>query len=143
LFNWVLEELKAEGQFTLEDFEFDLEKNYFRFLYAAYSDSPLNIYSFDVTKENGSASLSTNTGIYVKQTSQESLDKLRKVISDFSDPFDLSEFNIEIEDDDEEMWTIRIDCSDESLDYLPTIKQMSRVVKQILKKAGVKQKSSS
>jgi len=144
LFNYMLEKLGVKGEFWLDDFDFDLEENYFMFHYCARSDNLYNIYSFDVTKEPGRVSLSTNTGFYINEVGQEALNKLKQVAEnhDFETPkgFDyVDEIDVEIEEG-EEMWTLRINCWTEALGELPTIKQVSQLVKRICKKAGIEQK---
>jgi len=143
-FNYILDKLGVKGEFWLDDFDFDLEENYFMFFYCARSDDLYNIYSFDVTKEPGRVSLSTNTGFYINEVGQEALNKLKQVAQnhDFETPkgFEyVDEIDVEIEED-EEMWTLRINCWTEALEELPTIKQVSQLVKQICKKAEIKHK---
>ncbi|MEM2292727.1 MAG: hypothetical protein QXS74_08275 [Nitrososphaeria archaeon] len=140
--NYIPDKLGVKrGEFALEDFDFSLEDSYFMFDYAAKSNAKYDIDSFNVTKETGQVSLSIETGFYVNKVSQEALNKLKQLIKDYEfdslEGFeDVDSVNVEI-DEFEEIWILRINCWAETLEELPTIKQVSRVIKRACKEAGI------
>jgi hypothetical protein len=144
LFDYIPNKLGVKGGFCLQDFDVNFEENYFMFYYSATPDNPSNIDSFDVTKEPGCVSLSTNTGFYVDEVGLEALNKLKQVAKkqDFKLPNgfeDVDDIDVEIEEN-EEMWTLRINIWAEILEDLPTLKQVSQLIKRICRKAGISQK---
>jgi hypothetical protein len=145
LFRYFLRKLQAEGQHTIEDFYFDFEKDYWMFLFDPVS-SRLIVDYFDVTKQDGQVSLTTNSVIMINEVSEKSLNKLKEVVEehDFKLPihgFDyVDEVDAEIEENDETV-TLRINCWMESFEELPTLKQVSQLIHQIFRKSGIKRKS--
>jgi hypothetical protein len=139
----VLNRLQVNGQFSLDDFCSNLDDNYFMFLFSARSDSLYDIYSFDVTKEDEQISLTTNTVLPLKEITPQMLEKLNQVIEarDFETPqgFEsVDEVEFEVEESDKENSTLTLSIWTESLEDLPTIKQVSQLVKRIFRKAGIK-----
>jgi len=134
------EKLGVKGLFRLDDFDFDLDEDYFMFAYSALSGSNLLVDAFYVWLERGGKTLSAHSIIEVNEVDKRSLDKLKEAIKDFDTPEgfqELEEFNVEIEEE-EEFWTLKVDCVVETLDYLPSIRQVSRFLRQIFKKAGIR-----
>jgi hypothetical protein len=139
LFNEVLEKLEVKGLYVLEDFEAKLDEDYIFFAYSALVGCNLHIDSFYLTID-GLKTLTTNSLIDVKKVSRQALGKLKELVQNIVEPeefVDLEDYNIEIEEE-EEFWTLKIDCMAESLDYLPSVKQVSRFVERIFKKAGIR-----
>jgi hypothetical protein len=139
LFNEVLEKLEVKGLYVLEDFEAKLDEDYIFFVYSALVGCNLHIDSFYLTID-GLKTLTTNSLIDVKKVSRQALGKLKELVQNIVEPeefVDLEDYNIEIEEE-EEFWTLKIDCMAESLDYLPSVKQVSRFVERIFKKAGIR-----
>lgn len=139
LFNEVLEKLEVKGLYLLEDFETKLDEDYIFFAYAALAGCNLHVDSFYLTID-GLKTLTTNSLIEVEKVSKQALGKLKELVQNIVEPeefLNLEDYNIEIEEE-EEFWTLRIDCMAESLDYLPSVKQVSRFVEQIFKKAGIR-----
>lgn len=144
LFNEVLEKLDVKGLYKLEDFEFNLDERYMRFFYDAVTDD-LKIHAFDIILQNGSKHLTTFTYIEVGENEKRALESLKDYIQailgeldQLPEEFEYAEdYNIEIIEE-EELWTLQIDCIADSFDDFPSIKRMSNFVKQIFKKVGIK-----
>ena len=142
LFNKVLENLEVKGLYTLEDFGIDLDENYMWFFYAALVGCNLLIDGFYIDLKPGLKRLTTNSYIEVKKVNSKVLGKLKKLVQSVEVPeeFDeIEDYNIEIEED-EEFWTLKIDCTAESLNYLPSVNRISEFVEQVFKKAGIEYK---
>ena len=142
LFDNILEKFDAKGLYIIADFDYNLDEYYYFFVYDSLKGNPLFIDSFHVAIfEPGELKrLTTHSLIDVKKNKERSLEKLKKIAVDIDicEKFDHLEDNtIEIEEDDE-IWSLRIDLYAESLDYLPSIKQVSKLVKQIFKNSGIK-----
>jgi hypothetical protein len=140
LFNEILENLKVQGLYTLGDFSVNLDKNYIFLSYDALVGCNLQIDGFYVTLQPGVRTLTTNSYIEVKKVNNEALRKLKKLVRSVEVPeeFDeLEDYDIEIEED-EEFWTLRIDCTAESFNYLPSVNRISEFVERTFKKAGIK-----
>ena len=140
LFNNVLESLEVKGLYTLSDFDVNLDENYMMFYYAALVGCNLQIDGFYITLEPGLKTLTTNSYIDVKQVKSEVLSRLKKFTRSVEVPEEFGElegYNIEIEEN-EEFLTLRIECTAESLNYLPSINRISKFVEQIFEKAGIK-----
>ena len=139
VFNRVLEILEVKGLYTLTDFDIDLDENYMWFSYAALIGCDLQVDALYVDLRPGLKTLTTNSYIEVKEVNNKALKKLEKLVRTVEVPEEferLEDYNIEIEED-EEFWTLRIDCTDESLNYLPSVKRISEFVAQVFKKAGI------
>jgi len=140
LFNEVLEKLEVKGCYVLADIDVDLDKSYMFFYYTALRGCKLQIDSFAITLEPGIVTLSTSSLIEAAKIDAKALRKLKKIIKDAELPVDmenyLEDYNIEIQE--EEFWDLKIDCTAESLGCLPSVKGMSKFVKQIFKKAGIR-----
>jgi len=140
LFNEVLENLEVKGLYTLSDFDIDLDENYMWFSYDALVGCNLQIDGFYVTLKPGVKTLTTNSYIEVKKVNNKALRKLKKLVRSVEVPeeFDeLEDYDIEIEED-EEFWTLKIDCTAESFNYLPSVNRISEFVERAFKKAGIK-----
>lgn len=138
LFKNVLGKVKAEGQFEVDiaNVEINWEDEYFRFRFDA-ATKDYSVDSIEVMKEDGSYNLSTNTGIRLDDTKANSFDDLKAVVESMGNPFEVDECRIHL-DDGEDFCDLVIDCWDESIEYLPTVKQVDRVIKKILKKAKIR-----
>jgi hypothetical protein len=144
LFDEILENLNVKGLYTLSDLDVNLDENYMFFWYDALVGCDLQIDGFYVTLEPGVKTLTTNSYIEVKKVNNKALGKLKKLVRSIEVPeeFDeLEDYNIEIEEA-EEFWILKIDCTAESLNYLPTVDGMSKFVERIFKKAGIKYKTA-
>lgn len=140
LFNNVLEKLGVKGLYVLEDLEVDLDEDYIFLIYDALAGCNLHIDCFDLTLKSGLKTLSTRSLIKVEKINKQTLEKLKELVRSVAEPeefVDLEDYHIEIEED-EEFWTLRIDCMAEALDYFPSVKRISKFVGQLFKKAGVK-----
>jgi hypothetical protein len=135
LFNKILEILKVKGLYTLEDFGIDLDENTMWFFYAALLDCNLQINNFYVQINPGLKYLDTKSYIDFEKVNDKSLEKLDKLIESVKVPeefYELEDYKIEIDEDG-----LKIECTAESLSYLPSVKKLSEFVKQIFKKAGI------
>ncbi|MBT0160191.1 hypothetical protein G4O51_09425 [Candidatus Bathyarchaeota archaeon A05DMB-2] len=140
LFNEVLEKLGAKGLFTLEDLCFDLDEDWFNFIFDGLSGNNLLVDNFDVKLKPGSKRVTTRSYINVEEVSAQALGKLKEVVEDVMEPVefaDCEDFNVDVRED-EEIWTLEVDYWAASWVYLPGIKNVSKLVKDIFKKAGIK-----
>lgn len=144
LFGEILEKLQAKGLFVLEDLSFDLDENSFTFSYSALNGSDLYIDSFYLALSPGLKSLTASCSLDVTKVSKKSLEKLKHVAEGFEAPaeFDeLEQYYFEIEELDEELWTLFIQCEAEYMGDFPSIKQLSHAAEEILKKAGIRSRT--
>lgn len=144
LFNEILENLKVKGLYALGDFDVNLDENYMFFSYDALVGCNLQIDGFYVTLEPGVTTLTTNSYIEVKKVNKKVLGKLKKLIRSAEVPEEFDEldgYDIEIEEG-EEFWALRIDCTAESLNYLPSVNRISEFVDQVFETAGMKYKKA-
>jgi hypothetical protein len=143
LFNEILEKLEVKDLYALEDFELNPDEDYIYFAYAALEGNNLQVTSFALWM-NGLTTLRTESVIVTEKVNKQSLDKLKEVVKDdliAPGTFRyLEDYTIDIDYEDDELWNLIIECTAVSIDHLPSIKQVSRFVKQILKKAGIQQK---
>lgn len=140
LFNNVLEKMDVKGLYTLEDFEFDLDENYMWLNYSALADCDLKIDTFDITIRPGLKTLTTYSCIEAGKANQRILEDLKSFIQTIQVPAEfeyLEDYNIEIIEE-EEFWTLKIDCTADSFNNLPSIKRISRFVDLIFKKFKIK-----
>ena len=140
LINKVLENLEVKGLYTLSDFGIELDENSMWFLYDALVGCNLQIDQFYVQINPGLKYLDTKSYIEVKKVHSKVLEKLEKLVHSVEVPeeFDLLEdYKIEIEEE-EELWTLKIDCTAMYLNYLPSVNRISEFVDQVFKKAGIK-----
>lgn len=142
-FNQVLEELNAKGFFAIEDFEYDLEENYFTFRYAGLQGSDFCIDGMSLTLKPNEISLRTESTIDVRSISKSSLEKLKQAVKKFDEPEGLTfawleNYSVDLEADDEEFWTLVVNCEGDCFDNFPTIEEISSVVKTLLTQAGIK-----
>lgn len=140
LFNKILEKMEVKGLYRLEDFDFNLDKNYMLFYYSALAGCNLKIDAFDVTIQPGFKSLTTYSYIEVGKANKGILGDLKRFIQTVQVPeeFDyLEDYDIEIIEE-ETFWILQINCTADSFDNLLSIKEISRFVGQVFKKVGIK-----
>ena len=140
LFNDILGKLEVKDLYVLMGFEFNYDEHFVYFHYAALEGNNLQVNSFALWL-NGLTTLRTESLIETEKVNKQSLDKLKEVVKDDliePDTFGyLEDYTIDIDCEDDEMWNLMIECTAVSIDHLPSIKQVSRFVKQILKRAGI------
>lgn len=145
IFNEVLENLEVKGLYTLGDLDTDLDENYMWLSYAALRGCNLLIDQIDITLKSGLKGLTTHSYIEVKKVNNKVLGKLKELVESIEIPprefGDVTDYKIEVEEDDE-FWHLRVDFTDESLSYLPSVKGISKFVERIFKKAGIKNKKA-
>lgn len=140
-FRYFLRKLKAEGLYSISDFCFDFEKDYWWFLFDNVGDDSI-LDGFDVTKQDGQVSLTVNSTISLNGVSMWSLNRLKEIIEekDYETPskgFDaIDEVDIELEENDETC-RLNITCWMESFEELPSLDNVSKIVRQILRKARI------
>ncbi|MEM2108780.1 MAG: hypothetical protein QXL10_05810 [Candidatus Bathyarchaeia archaeon] len=140
--NEVLEKLGVKGLFTLEDFSFNIDERRFNFVFDCLSGSNLLIDYFDIQVEPGSIWVTTYLSISAEETDAEALSKLKEAVEDVSEPAafaDCEDFSVKIEED-EAIYTLKVDYMTDDWDYLPSIKHVVKLVKDIFKKAGIREK---
>lgn len=136
-----LVKLKAEGEFNLDsaNVEWDLEKDYF----SANFDLCSKNYSFfriNVRKEDGRYNLGTYWSVAVEETKDGSFDTLVEVAESADCPFDVEDYRVDVDSNDEECCNLAIEYWADSIEDLPSLKEADRFIKQILKKAKIIQK---
>jgi hypothetical protein len=146
LFDDIEERLGVKGMFGFDSIDFDLSKDFFCFNYSALMGSNLYIESFYFTLDKGIPALATNTAIFCDKERKEALDRLKTTFKNRANieppEFgDLETYDISLEEETEDMWSIDIECVGESIEDLPTLKQISRIIKRIFKKAGIKREA--
>ncbi|MEM2888127.1 MAG: hypothetical protein QXR42_01440 [Candidatus Bathyarchaeia archaeon] len=140
LFNKILEKMDVKGLYTLGDLEFDLDENSMLFYYDALAGSSLYIDAFGLTIQPGLKTLTTYSHIDIEKLDKQILEKLKHLVNNFELPeeFDcLEDYDIEIEGE-EEFWTLKIDCTADSLHSLPSIREISQLVGQLFGRVGIK-----
>jgi hypothetical protein len=143
LFNDLLERLGAKGLYLLEDFDYDLEECEFTFSYSALVGNKLSVDSIWVTVEPGLKSLRAESIIDMEKIRQESIEKLKQIAKDFEEPsefMDLENFDVNVEDEIEGIASLVIECQAETLEDIPNINVISRVLRKLLKNAGITRK---
>jgi hypothetical protein len=138
LFNDVLSKVKAEGKFTVDiaNVEINWEDDFFSFHFDSATDD-YNITNLLVRKEDGTFCLSTYTSVQLKETKNNCFDDLKAAAESAGNPFSVGECRIYGEDSFDDSCYLVIDCFDGSLECLPTVKQVDRVIKRILRKAKI------
>lgn len=143
VFNDLPRQVGAEGQLSLDpDIEFNWNGDHFRVSFDVKSGNKSSICRVDFIKQDSLYCFSTNTMIDSSETSIKSMEKLESMLAEICDPFDSEEFNIQIDKSPTEpgenlLWTLTIDCWEESPEAWPELKQVDKFVKRILKKASV------
>jgi hypothetical protein len=142
LFNEILERLEVKGLYVLEDLDIDLDKNYMFFSYTALRGCDLRIEEFHITLDPGLKTLTTTSYIEVKKVNKQVLGKLKELVQsvevseELGELSDLEDYNIKIEEG-EEFWYLKIECTGESLDCLPSVSKVSKFVERVFKEAGI------
>jgi len=143
LLNEILEKLKVKGLYVLEDFWISSDEDYMTFAFDALRGSNLEVDSFHIQLEHGISGIATLLAFTYftseNESETETMSKKLKDIVDNADPplefEELDGYEIEIE----EPGVLTITCTGESIEYLPSPIVISKFVKKILKKAGIKQ----
>lgn len=144
LINNILKELNAEGLFVASDMSIDLDDNRIWIYYEALVNSNLFVDSFDVTF-TGMKRLTADYIVVVDEGDDKTLDQLeehamiiRHTSSELPEEFrDLDPWEIFVLAQDETSICLRVDFSEESLGYLPSIPVISEFFEKILVSAGV------
>lgn len=136
-----LTKLKAKGPFSIDaaNVEWDIEKDCFSVILCPDS-SDYNFYMINVMKKNGVYNLGTYTTISIEETKEGSFDRLVEVAEAISCPFDVDDYSVDAGDCDEERCSLSIEYWADSLEYLPSLKEADRFIKQIFKQAKVTRK---
>ncbi len=139
----VLELLQAEGLFTLTELSCDLDESSFDFSYDALNGSNLCVDQFFVTMGHELKSLRAYSIIDAAKVGKKSLEKLEKLVEEIEQPkefYDVEEYDIDIMPG-EEYPSLVIRCDAESLGDFPNVKELSRFVERLFKKAGILKKT--
>lgn len=136
-----LAKLKAKGPFSIDsaNVEWAIEKDYFSVILCPDS-ADYNFYMINVRKETGRYNLGTYATVEVEQTKEGSFDRLVEVAESITCPFDVDDYSVDADASDEETCTLSIEYWADSIEYLPSLKEADRFIKQILKRAKVTQK---
>jgi hypothetical protein len=143
LSNQVLDRLEVKGLYVPGDVGIDFDENDLWLQYDAIRGCNLKIDEFCVWIGKV-VTLRTSSYIEVKKVNSNALTKLQKVVQNVEAREEFSglnidkdeECNIKIEED-EEFWTLVIECTVGSFGNLPSLKRMSKFVEQIFKKTGI------
>ncbi len=139
----ILRTFGAEGLFRADsaNTEFNLDADFLSILYdpntcKARKEFP-SIHNLLVRKEDGQFLIGAMTYTDENETSPESLAKLADLAEETENPFDCEEFRIEFDEGFDGHGTLTVDCWSSAIDELPKVKQLSKFVDKLLKKAGV------
>ncbi|MDG6222939.1 MAG: hypothetical protein IAX21_00910 [Candidatus Bathyarchaeota archaeon] len=137
LFNPILDKLGVKGLYLLNDMEFDIDDNSLSISFNAHKDCNLHIDEFNIWLESGGPSILASS--YV-ETEKINIEKLRKLIEkadcpETEDYAELDTFETSMLDEDEEIATIQINLSAETVDDFPSIETLSIFVEKLLTKA--------
>ena len=144
LFNDILDRLEAKGLFTASDMEFDLDEMRIWVYFEAFRDCELYVDSFDLTL-TGLQRITATYLVDVEKVDDATVDRIIDIAQDigWSEGLELPESFYDIMDssidvvDEDEFLRLNIDITEENINYLPTIPDISEVFKQIMEKAGV------
>ena len=139
LIDKILKELNAEGLFVASDMEIDLDENSIWINYDALLGSNLFVDSFDVTF-SGLKSLTADCIIEVDEDDDTILGKIeehamriRRTSSELPEEFlDLDPWEFFVLEQDEISICLRVEFSEESLGYLPSIPVISEFFEKVL-----------
>lgn len=144
LFDKILKELKAEGQFHVTDMEIDPDDNSIWIYYDRLMGSSLFVDSFDVTF-TGLKRLTADCLVEVDEEDYETLGKveehtrrIKRSGKELPEEFgDLDFLEIIVLSQDETNICLRANFSEESRDWLPSIPAISEFFEKVLASAGV------
>lgn len=144
LFNDILERLEAKGLFCASDMEIDLDEMSIWVYFDALRGCDLYVHSFDLTL-TGLQRLTATYLVDVDKVDDDAVDRIidfdqvigwkegLELPESFHDVMDSSIAVVDVN----EFLRLNIDITEEFINYLPTIPDISEVFKRILEKAGV------
>jgi hypothetical protein len=137
LFKDAADAVKAEGEYEIDiaNIEIVWDTNYFRFRFDTRNPEYM-FGSFEFTKEDERYNVSTYTYLSQENTADGSFDELNDVVESYALPFD--EFNMYTDSyEGDDCCTLTIDVWSDQLEELPSLKQINKDLKKILKKAKI------
>lgn len=137
LFKDAADAVKAEGEYEIDIANIAIvwDTNYFRFRFDTRNPEYM-FGSFEFTKEDERYNVSTYTYLSQENTADGSFDKLNDVVESYALPFD--EFNMYTDSHEgDDCCTLTIDVWSDQLEDLPSLKQINKELKKILKKAKI------
>ena len=140
----ILKELNAEGHFNASDMTIDLDDNSIWIYYVRLQGSNLFVDSYDVTF-TGLKSLTADCILHVDEDDYETLGRIeehalriRSTGEELPEEFrDLDPWDVFVLAQDETSICLRVDFSEESLGWMPSIPAISEFFEKVLKNAGV------
>jgi len=143
LFNDLLERFEAKGLFVHNDMDINFDKMSLWISFEALTGCDLYVHSFDISLM-GLVRLEATYHVEIEKVDDLAIRRMRNIVDnvresiDLPDSFqDLMEFVVDI-DEYEESIILGVDITEESLDYLPLVPDISILFKQILDKSGLK-----
>ena len=138
IFNNVLEKMGVKGLYLVDDFGYNLEKHDLWLHCVGFERSNLAVDAFHIhlKSDSGGPTLETYSYIEIEKINSEKLEKLKKLIEQVDLPVEFCDIdNIDlIIDENEERVTLQINLEAESLDDLPSLKVISRLISKSLGK---------
>lgn len=142
LFNDLLERFEAKGLFVHNDMDINFDEMSVWISFEALTGCDLYVHSFDISLM-GLARLEATYHVEIEKVDDLAIRRMRNIVDnvresiDLPDSFQDLEFVVDI-DEYEESIILRVDITEESLDYLPLVPDISILFKQILDKSGLK-----
>lgn len=133
-FEKIPQELGGEGLFVLEDFDFSLVEDHFWFSYAATQESNLWITSFQFAMNHDDNTITCNFYVNFEKEDEKSLENLECEAANYFEELDPEHYSYEVTEDG-----ISIEYTADSLEDFPSLKQISKIIKEICKEAGIKE----
>ena len=130
----LMEKFECLGYYSLEDLWID-ESGTITYHFVAYDQCPFLItdFSLAITELRGAGSLLASC--HIENVSEEKLNRLEERLSDIADELDVC--NVWLETLDEEFATLNIYTEDDDYEYLPSIKELSDSLRDVLMRLGL------
>lgn len=144
LFNDLLDRFEVKGLFVLSDLDINLDEISMWISFSAMNGCDLHVHSFDISL-TGLARLEATYPMDVKKDADLVFSRLKDIVDNVRDSIelpasfqDMMDFDIDIDKEDENSLTLRVDITEETLDHLPLISDISDLFFKILDKSEMK-----
>lgn len=137
LFKHAADAVKAEGENEIDIANVDIvwDRNFFRFRFDTRNPEYL-FGSFEFTKEDERFNVSTYSYLSQEESTDGSFDRLNDIVDSYVLPFE--DYNMHNDGyEGEDCCTLTIDVWSDQLEELPSLKQINKELKKILKKAKI------
>ncbi|MEM3694311.1 MAG: hypothetical protein QXI39_09870, partial [Candidatus Bathyarchaeia archaeon] len=132
----VLKDLGVEKGFIASDIDSSPKEKYLWIWFSGTEENSFYIDIFDITWDENTVALGTYTNINVSEQTEKALRKLERIVEDALPPWEVESFDARI-DKEEDLWRLEITCEDYEMAYLPSLKDVSKYVKRIFRRAGI------